>query len=348
VPAVAGVSGDREMPEMQYRRMGRSGLKVSAITLGTLWFGSKVDEATALQIVDRALAAGVNCVDTADIYGKERWDTPERGPSEEIVGRALKGRRQSVVLASKVCAMTGPGANDQGLSRKHIMEGVHESLRRLQTDYIDLYYLHEPDYTTPLEESLEALNDLVRQGKILYIGLSNYYAWQVCRALWYTDKRDLASIDCVQLVYSLVARDSELEMTRFCEAEGVGINVWGALAGGMLAGKFLQYDPSEPPPPGVKPYPSTWEPRYFEAVTRLNEIAGERSLSQFSLAWMLQNPLVSSIVCGISSVEQLEENLGSLDMELSADDLKACDEVWQKLRPAPTMFYARGYGIEFK
>ncbi len=150
------------------------------------------------------------------------------------------------------------------------------------------------------------------------------------------------------MVYNLVARDSELEMTKLCEAEGVGINVWGALAGGMLSGKYLQHDPSKPPPAGVKPYPSTWDPRYFDAVTRLKEIAGHRSLSQLSLAWMLSNGLVSSVVCGVSSVEQLEENLGSLEMELSEDDLKACDEVWRTLRPAPTMFYARGYGIDFK
>ncbi|MBN1319471.1 MAG: aldo/keto reductase [Thermoleophilia bacterium] len=333
---------------MQYRRMGKSGLKVSAITLGTLWFGSKVDEPTALQIVDRALGAGVNCIDTADIYGKDRWDTPERGPSEEIVGRALKGRRQSVVLATKVCALTGPGVNDRGLSRKHITESVHESLRRLRTDYIDVYYLHEPDYETPLEESLETLDDLVRQGKILYVGLSNYYAWQVCKALWIADKKNLAGVDCIQMVYNLVARDAELEMTRLCEAEGIGINVWGALAGGMLSGKFLEYDPSGPPPDGVKPYPCTWQPRYFEAVTRLKAIAGGRSLSQFSLAWMLRNPEVSSVVCGVSSLGQLEENLGSLDMELSAEDLEACDDVWRQLRPAPVMFYARGYGIDFK
>jgi len=335
-------------PQMQYRNLGRSGLKVSVITLGSLWFGNKVDESTARRIVDRALAAGVNCIDTADIYGKDRWDTPERGPSEEIVGRALKGRRQSVVLATKVCALAGPGANDRGLSRKHIFEGVHESLRRLQTDYIDIYYLHEPDYETPLEESLETLDDLVRQGKILYIGLSNYYAWQVCKALWHADKRSLASVACIQMVWNLVARDCELEMTRLCEAEGVGINVWGALAGGMLSGKYLAYDPSKPPPKEVQPYPSTWQPRYFEAVTRLKEIAGDRSLSQFSLAWMLNDPLVSSVVCGVSSLQQLEENLGALDLELSADDLKACDEVWRMLMPAPTMFYARGYGIEFK
>lgn len=335
------------MPQMQYRNMGKSGLKLSTIALGTLWFGNKVDEPTAIRVVDRALEAGVNCIDTADIYGKDSWDTPQRGPSEEIVGRALKGRRESVVLATKVAAVTGPGANDRGLSRKHLRQGLEESLRRLQTDYVDIYYLHEPDYTTPIEESLDTLNDLVREGKILYIGLSNFYAWQVCKALWYTDKKGLARIDCIQLVYNLVARDCELEMTRLCEAEGVGVNVWGVLAGGMLSGKFLEYDPTKPPPAGVKPYPSTWEPRYFNAVARLKEIAGARSPSQFSLAWMLQKPLVSSVVCGVSSVEQLEENLGALDLELTAGDLTACDEVWQALRPPPAMFYARGYGIDF-
>lgn len=333
---------------MQYRSMGRSGLKVSALSLGTLWFGNRVDERTAREIIDRALAAGINCLDTADIYGKDRWDTPERGPAEEIVGRALKGRRGSVVLATKVCAMTGPGVNDRGLSRKHIFEGVHESLYRLQTDYIDILYLHEPDYSTPIEESLEALNDLVRQGKILYIGLSNYYAWQVCKALWYTDKRNLAGVDCIQMVYNVVARDAELEMTRLCEAEGLGINVWGALAGGLLSGKYLQYDPGGPPPEDVKPYPGTWRTQYFEAVSRLSDVAGGRSLPQFSLAWLLRDPLVSSIVCGVSSVEQLEENLRALDLELSDEDLNACDEIWQGLRPTPAMFYARGYGIDFK
>lgn len=332
---------------MLFRRMGKSGLKVSAVSLGTLWFGDRVDEATACRIVDRALEAGVNCIDTADIYGKDRWDTPERGPAEEIVGRILKGRRDSVVLTTKVAAVTGPGVNDRGLNRKHLRQSIESSLRRLQTDYVDIYYLHEPDYTTPLEESLDTLNDLVREGKILYVGLSNFYAWQVCKALWHTDKHGLAGIDCVQLVYSLVARDCELEMTKLCEAEGVGVNVWGALAGGMLSGRFLQYDPAKPPPAGVKPYPNTWEPRYFDAVTRLKAIAGERSLSQFSLAWLLRQPFVSSIVCGVSSVEQLDENLGALELELTEGDLLACDEVWRALHPPPAMFYARGYGIDF-
>jgi aryl-alcohol dehydrogenase-like predicted oxidoreductase len=327
--------------------MGRSGLKLSAVALGTLWFGNKVDEPTARRIVDRALDAGVNCVDTADIYGKDRWDTPERGPAEEMVGRVLKGRRDSVVLTTKVAALTGPGANDRGLNRKHLRQGLEESLRRLQTDYVDIYYLHEPDYTTPIEESLDTLNDLVRDGKVLYVGLSNFYAWQVCKALWYADKKNLAGVDCIQLVYSLMARDCEIEMTKLCEAEGVGVNVWGALASGMLSERFLEYDPAKPPPAGVRPYPGTWEPRYFAAVARLKEIAGERSLPQFALAWLLSKPFVSSIVCGVSSVKQLEENLGALELQLSENDLAACDEVWRALHPPPTMFYARGYGIDF-
>lgn len=332
---------------MQFRRMGKSGLKLSALSLGTLWFGNKVDEAGARSIIDRALAAGVNCIDTADIYGKDRWDTPERGPAEEIVGRALKGRRDSVVLSSKVAAITGPGANDRGLNRKHLRQSLEESLRRLQTDYLDIYHLHEPDYTTSIEESLETLNDLVREGKVLYVGLSNFYAWQVCKALWVADKKGLAGPDCIQVVYSLLARDCEVEMTKLCEAEGVGVNVWGALASGMLSDKLLACDPTKPPPAGAKPYPNTWEPRYFQAVSRLKEVAGDRSLSQFALAWMLHKPFVSSVVCGVSSLEQLDENLGALDLELTEEDLAACDEVWHALHPPRTMFYARGYGIDF-
>ena len=147
----------------------------------------------------------------------------------------------------------------------------------------------------------------------------HYYAWQVGKALCIADKKNLAGIDCIQMVYNLLARDAELEMTRLCEAGGIGISVWGALAGGMLSGRFLEHDPSRPPPDGVKPYPSTWRPRYFEAVRRLKEIAGERSLTQFAPAWMLQSP----------------------------EDVEACDGVWRELRPAPVMFYARGYGIDF-
>jgi 1-deoxyxylulose-5-phosphate synthase len=324
--------------------MGRTGLKVSPFALGCLDFGTRVNESTAIEIVNYALSAGINFIDTADIYGKERFDIPERGKSEGIVGKALKGRRQSVVLATKLEAMTGPGANDRGLSRKHIMQGIDASLERLQTDYIDIYYAHSPDYSTPIEETLRAFDDLVHQGKVLYIGMSNFFAWQVCRALWLTDKYNLARVDCIQTSYNLIGRDVEMEMLPFCASEGIGVNIWAPLAGGMLTGKYLQYDADKPPPKGARAYPNTWKSRNFEAIAELKQIAEGhgRSLAQFSLAWLLNNPNVTSLVCGATSVKQLEENLGAAEIKLSQEELSACDQVWEKLRPQPSMFYARG------
>ncbi len=332
---------------MQYKNLGRTGLKVSIISLGCLEFGRKVNEATSLDIINTALFAGVNFIDTADIYGKERFDIPDRGTSEIVVGKALKGKRNSVVLATKLEGKTGPTVNDRGLSRKHIMTGVEESLHRLQTDYIDIYYAHAPDYATPLEETLRAFDDLVRQGKVLYIGMSNFYAWQLCKALWITDKNNLARPDCIQTSYNLIARDCEIELLHLCESEGVGVNVWAPLAGGMLTGKYSQMDPTKPPPPGARAYPGTWKTNNFEAIARLKQIAEEHGhkLTQFSLAWLLNNPVVTSVVCGASSVKQLEENLGAIDIKLSKEELASCDEVWQDLRPRPSMFYARGYGF---
>ena len=338
---------ERKENLMQYKKMGRTGLKVSAISLGCLDFGKKVNESTAVQIMDAAIDAGVNLIDTADIYGKEGFNAPVRGASEEVVGRALKGRRDSVVLATKLEGKNGPAVNDRGLSRKHIMITVEESLRRLQTDYIDILYAHAPDYSTPLEETLRAFDDLVHQGKVLYTGMSNFYAWQVCKALWISDKNNLARPDCIQTAYNLIGRDFEIEMMHLCESEGIGVNVWAPLAGGMLTGKYAGLDPNQPPPQGARAYPNTWKPANFEAVSRLKEIADGhgRSLAQFSLAWLLNNPAVTSVVCGATSVKQLEENLGAADIKLSAEELAACDEVWQKLRPKPAMFYARGYGF---
>jgi aryl-alcohol dehydrogenase-like predicted oxidoreductase len=332
---------------MQYKNMGRTGLKVSIISLGCLEFGRKVSEATSIDIINSAVAAGINFIDTADIYGKERFDIPNRGTSEEVVGKALKGQRDSVVLATKLEGKTGPGVNDRGLSRKHIMTGVEESLRRLQTDYIDIYYAHAPDYTTPLDETLRAFDDLVHQGKVLYIGLSNFYAWQLCKALWINDKYNLTRVDCIQSSYNLIARDCELELLPLCASEGVGVNVWAPLAGGMLTGKYEDCDPGKPLPAGARAYPNTWGPANFEAIKRLKELAEKhgRNLTQFSLAWLLNNSIVTSIVCGFTSVKQLEQNLGSIEVKLSPEELSGCDEVWQKLRPKPSMFYARGYGF---
>ena len=245
-------------------------------------------------------------------------------------GRSRAGA-QSVVLATKVAAVTGPGANDRGLSRKHLTAGRRtRACAACRPTTSTSTTCTSPTTTTPLEESLDTLNDLVRQGKILYIGMSNYYAWQVCKAVWHADKKNLAGIDCIQMVYNLLARDSELEMTKLCEAEGIGINVWGALAGGMLSGRFLEYDPEQAPASGSQAVSSDLG---SSLLRRRHQGQGDRGREE-SLPVRLwpgcsATRFVSSIVCGVSSVEQLEENLGALDLELSAEDLRACDEVWQ-------------------
>ena len=325
---------------MQYRKMGRTGLKVSAICLGSSTYGSQVGEVEAINIIESALAAGVNFFDTADAYTE--------GRSEEIVGKALKGKRQSVVLATKVGHRTGPGVNDAGLSRKHMMQGIEDSLRRLGTDYIDLYYVHEPDYDTPIEETLRTLDDLVHQGKVRYIACSNFYAWQLCKALWVSDLHGLVRFDCIQPPYNLLTRDIEYELLPLCASEGVGVCVFNPLAGGLLTGK---HDPHKPPAKGTrfalerlgaiyrKHY---WSATNFEAVASLKQIAEEhgRNLPQFALAWILSNEVITSAICGATSLKHLEQNLGATEVKLSKEELAACDGVWQQLRPV-RLFYGR-------
>ena len=325
---------------MQYRKLGRTGLKVSSISLGGLGFGRKLGEAESMEMIGRTVDAGVNLIDTADMYAE--------GRSEEIIGKALKGKRHSVVLATKVAWRMGPGVNDVGLSRKHIMDGVENSLHRLQTDYIDLYYIHQPDYATPMEETLRTLDDLVHQGKVRYIGLSNFRAWQLCKALWLSDSYNLTRFDCIQPPHNLLTRDIEYELLPLCASEGVGVCVWAPLAGGLLTGK---YDMSKPPLEGTKLalpwsqvyYERFWSAANFEAVARLRQIAEGHgcSLTQFALAWVLSNATITSAICGATSVKQLEENLGAGEVKLSQEELAVCDEVWQKLSPRPKLFYGR-------
>ncbi len=327
---------------MQYKKLGRTGLQVSEICLGTMTFGEQVeDEKEAINIIEHALDAGVNFIDTADIVYAE-------GRSEEIVGRALKGKRHSVVLATKVGFNTGPGINDLGLSRKHIMEGIEGSLRRLQTDCIDLYYAHRPDYNTPVEVTLRAMDDLVRQGKVRYIAYSNCRAWQLCKALWVSELHGLVRFDCVQTPYNLITRENEYELLSFCASEGLGVCAYNPLAGGLLTGK---HDPNKSPARGTRFAHELEGPEYterywsvtnFEAVTRLKQIAREqgRNLPRFALAWTLSNEIITSVICGVTSLEQLEENLGAAEIKLSPEELAACDDVWQKIRP-PRFLYAR-------
>ncbi len=334
---------------MQYKKLGRTGLKVSRICVGTMMYGTpgakasgdELSETDAINIVARALNAGVNFFDTADSYAE--------GRSEEIVGKALKGKRHSVVLATKGANRTGPAATDIGLSRKHIMKVIEDSLRRLETDYIDLYYVHLPDYDTPIEETLRALDDLVHQGKVRYIACSNFRAWQLCKALWVSDLHNLARFECTQPPYNLLTRDIEYELLPLCASEGVGVCVYNPLAAGLLTGL---HDPNKLPAEGTRFTHGQmgplyrdryWTPANFEALTRLKQTARDygRSLAQFALAWILSNETITSAICGITSVKQLEENLGASEMKLSQEELAVCDEVWQKLSPRPKLFYGR-------
>lgn len=325
---------------MRYRNLGSTGLKVSEFCLGTFNFGNQVGAADSISIIGRALASGVNFLDTSDGYIK--------GISEKIVGKALKGTRQDVVLATKVAFVTGPGANDRGLSRRHIMQAIEGSLRRLQTDYIDLYYAHVPDYGTPIEETLRAFDDLVHQGKVRYIACSNFFSWQLCKSLWVSDVRNLARFECVESPYNLLYRDIEDELLPLCSSEKVGVCVYNPLAAGMLTGK---YDPDKPPPAGTRftmtslmsnnrPKGEVYRERYwsaanFEAIARLRTVAEEhgRNLTQFALAWILSNPSITSIICGVSSLEHVDENLQGAGVSLTAEEIAVCDDVWNRLRP---------------
>jgi aryl-alcohol dehydrogenase-like predicted oxidoreductase len=312
---------------------------VSEICLGTMTFGNQIDETESINLMKWAMAQGVNFIDTADLYVE--------GKTEEIVGKALKGVRDSVVLATKVGAwQIGPGVNDIGSSRKNIIHGIEESLRRLDTEYIDIYYIHKPDSATPIEETLRALDDLVRQGKVRYIGCSNFLAWQLCKALWTSDQHNIQRFDCIQPPYNLIVRDIEQELLPLCAAEGVGVCVFNPLAAGLLTGK---HDPQKPPAEGTrfsnerqgKVYSDRyWLPSYFEAVASIKEIAqkNDRSVAQFALGWILNNPTITSVICGANSVKQMEDNLGATETQLTDGELSACDKVWHRLKPS-AFFY---------
>ncbi len=324
---------------MKYRKLGRSGLMVSEICLGTMIYGKQLDEAESINIMESAIEAGVNFIDTANIVYAG-------GRAEEIVGKVLKGKRHAIVLATKVAYRAGPGVNDLGLSRKHIMEEIENSLRRLKTDYVDLYYAHLFDNDTPLEVTLRAMDDLIQQGKVRYIACSNFYAWQLCKALWMSDHYNLARFECIQSPYNLLTRDIEHELLPLCASEGVGVCVYNPLAAGLLTGK---YDMDKKPTEGrfsldyLGPiyHERYWSADNFEAINRFKRVAREhgRNLPQFALAWTLSNETVTSTIIGASSIKQLEENLSATEVNLAEEELAVGDEVWQQLRPL-RFFYA--------
>jgi aryl-alcohol dehydrogenase-like predicted oxidoreductase len=312
---------------MQHRRLGRSGLWVSEISYGNwVTHGAQVDEEQAISCVRAAVDSGITTFDTADVYAQ--------GAAEAILGKALRGLpRESVVIATKLYWPTGPGPNDKGLSRKHIMESLHRSLRRLGTDYVDLYQAHRFDPQVPLEETLRAFEDLVRQGKVLYLGVSEWWADQISRALQIADERGFDRVVSNQAEYSAIWRVIEPEVLPLCRKEGLGTLVFSPLAQGVLTGK---YRPGEPPPPGSRATSAAGanfiqrllRPELLEAVARLRQVAAEAgmSLPRLALSWVLSQEGISSAIIGATTPDQIKENAEASGAKLDADLLQAVDE----------------------
>jgi aryl-alcohol dehydrogenase-like predicted oxidoreductase len=306
---------------MEYRQLGRSGLRLSNLTLGTMTFGGhgqfgnvgKTDLAGARRQIDIALDAGVNMIDTANMYSA--------GASEEIIGQALSGRRERVLLATKARFPMGPGPNEQGLSRHHLIEACDASLRRLRTDHIDLYQVHEWDGQTPLEETLSALDHLVRSGKVRYVGCSNFAGWQMMKALGIAELKGLAGFVSQQVYLSLQERSAEYEIVPSAIDRGLGLLIWSPLAGGLLSGKYRR---GAEPPEGSR-HASEWsEPpvydqdRLYDTIETLVEIAEAHGVSaaQVALAWLLARPGITSVIVGARTDEQLADNLGAATLQL--------------------------------
>ena len=325
---------------MEYRQLGRSGLRVSALTLGTMTFGGRggfravgaTDVDGARRQVDMCLDAGVNLIDTADVYSG--------GLSEEITGEVIKGRRDSLLLSSKVRMAMGDGPNDAGLSRHHIITGCEASLRRLGTDHIDIYHVHEWDGQTRLEETMSALNSLVNAGKVRYLAASNYAGWQLMKALAVADSHGFERFAAQQVYYSLEARDAEYELVPLSVDQGLGILVWSPLAGGLLSGKYRRDSlPSE----GTRQVSGEWhEPpvrdqeKLYDTIEVLVDVAAAHGASpaQVALAWVLGRPAVTSLVIGARTEEQLRDNLAAAGLSLPADERQALDKV-----SAPDLIY---------
>ncbi len=314
---------------MEYRRLGRTGLKVSELCLGTMQWGWTADETTAFAVMDAFVEAGGNFIDTADVYSRWAPGNPG-GVSEEIIGRWMqeRGNRRQIVLATKVRGRMWDGANGEGLSRQHIMAAVEDSLRRLQTDTIDLYQTHWFDADTPIDETMRALDDLVRQGKVRYLGASNIPAWRLTKALWTSDILGVARYDSLQPHYSLAHRaEFERELKELCAAEGIGVIPYSPLEGGFLTGKYRR---GEPVPESARA--SGIERRFLndrgftilEALEKLGQARG-KSIAQMALAWQLTQPVITSPIIGANSIEQLNDSLGAVGLRLSEEEMKALD-----------------------
>lgn len=310
---------------MDYRNLGKCGVKVSPVCLGTMMFGGQTSEADSIRMIHQANDLGINFVDTADMYNA--------GESEVVCGKAIADRRHDIVLATKGRQKMGDGPNDQGGSRKHLMRALDDSLRRLNTDYIDVYYYHAPDDDTPIEETLRAMDDMVRSGKVHYIACSNFRAWRLGEALWTSDALNLASFACLQPLYNIVNRDIEVEALPLCQEYGIGVVSYSPLARGILTGK---YKPGAAFPEGSRASRDDVRMKQAElrdaSIELSQKIAAHAeskgcSSSQFALAWVLANPILTSVIIGPRTVEQFEDNLKCLDVQITPEDEAFIDDL---------------------
>lgn len=306
---------------MKYRYLGASGLAISSVGLGTNNFGVRLDAEQSARILHQAIDVGITFIDTANVYGD--------GASEELIGRALKDKRSQVLLATKASYPIGDGPNDRGASRKHILDQIDLSLHRLQTDYVDLYQVHFPDPQTPIEETLRTMDDLVRSGKVRYVGCSNFDAWQVCEALWTSRRNNLNPFISVQSPYNLLQRDIETELVPFCEKYNIGIIPYFPLARGYLTGK---YQPEQPIPEGTRDardpndplFPHRYRNQVNDALLRSLEAFATReghTVGELAIAWLLGNPSVNSVISGASKPEQVQANAHAVDWQLTDDQM---------------------------
>lgn len=313
---------------MEYRNLGSSGLKVSTLGLGGNTFGWYIDEQGTAAVINRALDSGINFIDTADMYDK--------GRSEEFVGLALKGKRTQVLLASKFSFAMGAGPNERGASRWYITRAVEASLKRLNTDYLDLYQYHFPDPSTPIEETLRALDDLVKSGKVRYIGCTNFAAWQISEAQWTSRVNHLHSFVTMQTKYNLLERQAEQEIVPCCKAHGLGIIPWGPLAGGFLTGKYRRGEP--PPAPakeGMPPkahnvlYKQLITDANWEKLAKLEAFAKDsgHKVAELAIAWMLSHPWVSTVIVGATKPEQIQANLAGAAWKMTPEEVARVEQI---------------------
>ena len=318
---------------MRHHALGRTGLFVSELCLGTMTFGGgedmwgkigKLQQSEAEQLIGQARDAGINFIDTADVYAS--------GMSEQITGQALKNlkvARDSVVVATKVFGEMGPGPNQRGASRSHILDGVKASLQRLQLDHIDLYQIHGFDPATPIEETMRALDQMVRHGHVRHIGVSNWAAWQIVKALGIADKLGLAKFDSLQAYYTVAGRDLEREILPMLESEGLGLMVWSPLAGGLLSGKYGREQQAEAGSRRMAfDFPPVDKPRAWDCIDAMRPIAAAHgaSVAQVALAWLLHQPRVTSVIVGAKRSEQLADNIGATQLVLNAQERELIDQ----------------------